>query len=250
MRRLLAPDGCPWDREQTLETLKPFLLEETYEVLEALDADEPRQHCEELGDLLLQIVFQAELRSRQGHFTVDDVVASIVNKLIRRHPHVFGDVRLGTAAEVLDQWTDLKQKEKPRRTLDGVPRALPALLRAQRLTDRAAQVGFDWPDAAGPRGKIDEEVGELDAATRAGERTRIRDELGDVLFAVVNLSRKLGIDAEEALRLAGDRFSARFAFVEDQLALRGKAPKEATLTEMDELWEAAKKSCQEAVLKK
>lgn len=242
MRRLLAPDGCPWDREQTLDTLKPFLLEETYEVLEALESGDPRQHCEELGDLLMQIVFQAELRAAQGHFTIDDVVHGIAQKLIRRHPHVFGERKLETSAQVLDQWAELKQKEKKRRTLDGVPVALPALLRATRLTERAAQVGFDWPDAQGPRTKVSEELGELDAATASGDRERMEAELGDLLFATVNLARKLGLDAESALRGATDRFVRRFVHVEDRLAERGKTPKESTLEEMDSLWDEAKRA--------
>ena len=172
MQRLLGPDGCPWDREQTLATLEPYLLEETYEVLEALAAGDPRAHCEELGDLLMQIVFQAELRAGAGAFTIDDVVRGIADKLVRRHPHVFGDRKLETSAQVLAQWTALKEKEKPRRALDGVPAAMPALARAARLGERAAQVGFDWPDAAGARAKLGEELGELDRAIGRGRRGR------------------------------------------------------------------------------
>jgi MazG family protein len=240
MRRLLAPDGCPWDREQTLETLKPFLLEETYELLEAMDGA-AGHHCEELGDLLMQIVFQAELRA--GEFTIDDVVRGIAKKLVSRHPHVFGDVKLDTSAQVLEQWSELKKKEKgARKTLDGVPRALPALARAAKLGERAAQVGFDWPDAAGPRAKIDEELRELDAAT---DPAAVQRELGDLLFAVVNLARKRGVDAEAALRGTIERFTARFGFVEERLAAAGRAPKHATLAEMDALWEEAKRALRE-----
>src|SRR5262249_44378749 len=160
----LAPDGCPWDREQTLGTLKSYLLEETYEVLEAIEEGSPREHCDELGDLLMQIVFQSALRARDEAFTIDDVVRSIRDKLIRRHPHVFGDARVKDSSEVLQQWAVLKDKEKaaagekPRRTLDGVPPALPALTRALRISERAAQVGFDWPDVAGCRDKVGEEI--------------------------------------------------------------------------------------------
>ena len=168
MQRLLAPDGCPWDREQTLDTLKSYLLEETYEVLEAIESGTAEEHCEELGDLLMQIVFQAELRRAEGKFTIDDVVRSIVDKLRRRHPHVFGDAKLETSAQVLAQWNQLKEKEKPRRTLDGVPVALPALARAARLGERAAAVGFDWPDVTGARDKLGEELRELDVAMTEG----------------------------------------------------------------------------------
>lgn len=241
MKRLLSPDGCPWDREQTLETLKPFLVEETYEVLDALEGGTPADHCEELGDLLMQIVFQAELRAAEGSFTIDDVVRSITDKLVRRHPHVFGDRKLDTSEEVLRQWSELKEREKPRRTLDGVPRAMPALARAQRLTERAADVGFDWPDAQGPRTKIDEELAELDVARRAQDAQAIQREMGDLLFACVNLARKLGVDAEAALRGATDRFTRRFEYVEDRLRERGRTPRDATLAEMDALWEEAKR---------
>ena len=239
MQRLLAPDGCPWDREQTLETLKPFLLEETYEVLEAIDGA-AAGHCEELGDLMMQIVFQAELRAARGEFTIDDVVASIDTKLRRRHPHVFGDAKAGTAAEVLTQWDEIKKTEKPRRTLDGVPRTLPALARAHKLTERAAIVGFDWPDVAGARAKVDEELGELDEAMTSADPERLRGELGDLLLSVVHVSRKLGIDAEAALAEATRRFRTRFEHVEDRLAEAGRTPKDATLAELDGLWDEAK----------
>jgi MazG family protein len=239
MKRLLAPDGCPWDREQTLGTLKSYLLEETYEVLEAIEEGTPAEHCEELGDLLMQIVFQAELRA--GSFTIDDVVKGIADKLVRRHPHVFGDVKLDTAGQVLDQWSKLKEKEKPRRTLDGVPRTLPALTRAHKLSERAAQVGFDWPDAAGARAKVAEECEEIDRAMAAGDRAAQEHELGDLLFAAVSLARKLGLDPEAALRAANARFTSRFEHIEDRLRERGKAPRDSDLAEMDALWDEAKR---------
>lgn len=245
MKTLLAPDGCPWDREQTLSSLKPFLLEETYEVLEALEGGAPEDHCEELGDLLMQIVFQAELREAEGAFTVDDVTRGIAEKLRRRHPHVFGDGKLETSAEVLAQWTELKKEEKkhaPRKTLDGVPLALPALARAARLGERAAAVGFDWPDATGPREKIKEELAELDQAMASGNPERVQAELGDLLFAVVNLARKLTQDPEDALRITLARFTQRFEFIEKALAAQNRSPKDATLAEMDLLWEQAKRS--------
>ena len=245
MARLLAPDGCPWDREQTLDSLKPYLLEETYELLEALEEEDPRAHCEELGDVLFQLVFQAALREAAGAFTMDDVIGGIADKLRRRHPHVFGEIKLETSEQVLKQWGELKDQEKVRRTLDGVPKAMPALARAQKLTERAASVGFDWPDAAGPRAKIDEEAAEVDEAVRAGDPVRVRAELGDLLFAVVNLARKHGVDAETALRETSDRFATRFAAIEDRLRDRGRTPRESTLAEMDALWHEVKASLTE-----
>jgi MazG family protein len=241
MKRLLAPDGCPWDREQTLTTLKTYLLEETYEVLEAIEQGTAAEHKEELGDLLMQIVFQSELRAATGEFTIDDVVRGIADKLVRRHPHVFADAKISTSGEVLDQWSKLKEKEKPRRTLDGVPKTLPALTRALKLSERAAQVGFDWPDAAGCRAKIDEELAEIDRAVVAGDSARVHDEIGDLLFAAVSFARKLGHDPEGALRATMDKFTRRFEYVEDELRARGKSPRESDLAEMDALWEQAKR---------
>ncbi len=242
MKRLLAADGCPWDREQTLASLKPYLLEETYELLEALDTGDVAHHREELGDVLFQIVFQSELRAAEGAFTIDDVARGIADKLVRRHPHVFGDTKVKDAAEVLDNWAAQKQKEKARRrTLEGVPHALPALARAQKLTERAAQVGFDWPDAVGPRAKIDEEVREVDLALASGDLDAAAAEIGDLLLATVNLARKVGIDAESALRGTVERFESRFEYVEDRLADRGKTPRASTLEEMDDLWNEAKR---------
>src|SRR5512139_4335901 len=189
MDRLRGPDGCPWDREQTLRTLRPYVLEETYEVLEAIDAGDPREHCEELGDLLLQIVFQAQLASEEKQFDFADVAEAISNKLVSRHPHVFGDSNVKDAEAVLRQWAALKRKEKEARgggqsVLEGVPREMPALARAERLTEKASRIGFDWPDAAGARAKVAEELAELDEAMASGDRARMEDELGDTLFAV------------------------------------------------------------------
>jgi MazG family protein len=240
MDRLLAPDGCPWDREQTLETLRSYLVEECYEVLEALEDGTAEDHREELGDLMFQIVFQSALRQRQGAFTIDDVVRGIADKLRRRHPHVFGDKKLETSAQVLDQWSELKQKEKPRRTLDGIPLHLPALTRALRIGERVAAVGFDWPDVAGSRAKVTEELAELDRAFLEGNPERMTDELGDLLFAIVSMARKLGLDPEAALRGTMRRFQARFAYVEDRLQEQGKKPRDSNLTEMDAFWDQAK----------
>ena len=246
MQRLLAPDGCPWDREQTLETLVPYLVEETYEVVDALAEGNADDHREELGDLLLQIVFQSELRFAEGKFGIDDVARGIVAKLVRRHPHVFGDIVAKDAEAVLSNWAKLKAAEKAEKgkhgALHGIPRSAPALLRATRAGEKAGAVGFDWPDADGPRAKIDEELRELDAARAHGDREEMQRELGDVLFAVTNLARKLGLDAEQALRDATDRFGRRFRHVEETLAAGGRAVADASPEEQDRLWEAAKRA--------
>jgi MazG family protein len=245
MARLRGPDGCPWDREQTLQTLRPYVLEETYEVLEAIDAGDPGDHCEELGDLLLQIVFQAHLASETGAFEFADVAEAISNKLVSRHPHVFGDADVRDAEGVLRQWAALKREEKKAKgkgdsVLEGVPREMPALARADRLTEKASRVGFDWPDPGGARAKVAEELAELDEALDRGDRDAVEHELGDVLFAVANLGRKVGVPPEEALRGAVARFVSRFSYVERELARRGVPHGEATLAEMDTLWDEAK----------
>jgi MazG family protein len=247
MARLRGPGGCPWDREQTLRTLRPYVLEETYEVLEAMEAGDPREHCEELGDLLLQIVFQARIAEEAGQFDFADVAEAIAGKLVRRHPHVFGNAQVKDAEGVMRQWVALKREEKAARgggrsVLEGVPRELPALARAERLTEKASRIGFDWPDAAGARAKVDEELGELDEAMAGGDPGRIEDELGDVLFAVANLARKLSLPPEEALRGAVGRFIARFEHVERELERRGIRHGTASLEEMDRLWDEAKRS--------
>jgi MazG family protein len=246
MQRLLAEGGCPWDREQTLETLVPYLVEETYEVVDAIAAGDAADHREELGDLLLQIAFQSELRFAEGKFGIDDVARGIVAKLVRRHPHVFGDVVAKDAGAVLANWAKLKAVEKAEKgkhgALDGIPRSAPALLRATRAGEKAGAVGFDWPDADGPRAKIDEELGELDEARRAGDRAHMQRELGDALFALVNLARKLGLDAEQALREATDRFATRFRHVETTLAAEGRAVSDANPEEQERLWQSAKRA--------
>jgi MazG family protein len=251
MERLRGPDGCPWDREQTMRSLRPYLLEESYEVLEAMESGDSREHCEELGDLLLQIVFQALLAREAGQFEFADVAEAISRKLVRRHPHVFGDAQVRDAEGVMRQWVALKREEKAERgggksVLEGVPRELPQLARAERLTEKASRIGFDWPDAAGARAKVDEELGELDRALASGDPRRVEDELGDVLFSVANLARKLSLPPEEALRGAVGRFIARFQHVEEELARRGVAPGDATLREMDDLWEQAKRRLEPA----
>lgn len=252
MDRLLAPGGCPWDREQTLDTLRPFLVEETYEVLDALARGDVAGHLEELGDLLMQVVFHAALRRAQGAFDFDAVANAISDKLVRRHPHVFGDAAgdpagVTTPAQVLAQWEEIKRAEKaaagarPGRALDGVKPG-PALARAQKLGAKASKVGFDWPGWEGSFDKIREEVDEVGAAARAPDAAARHHELGDLLFAVVNLARHLGVDAENALVDATARFQRRFEHVEDRLAERGKTPRSSTLEEMDALWDEAKRS--------
>jgi len=247
MDRLLAPAGCPWDREQTLDTLRPFLIEETYEVLDALSRGDVAGHCEELGDLLMQIVFQAALRAAQGAFDIDAVIASISDKLVRRHPHVFGDATgVTTSDQVLAQWEDIKRTEKaaagvrPDRILGGVKPG-PALARAQKVGAKAGKVGFDWPGWEGSFAKIEEEVREVAEAVRSDDAGAMHHEVGDLLFAVVNIARKLGVDAENALVDATSRFQRRFEAVEDSLAARGKTPQTSTLEEMDALWDDAKR---------
>ena len=248
MDRLLGPGGCPWDREQTLDTLRPFLVEETYEVLDALARDAAADHCEELGDLLMQIVFQAALRREQGAFDIDAVVASISDKLVRRHPHVFANVEgVDTPDKVLAQWDEIKAAEKAdkgtgkKRVLEGIPQG-PALVRAQKIGHRCGKVGFDWPGWEGSFAKVEEEVTEVLGAVRAQDSHQVHKEVGDLLLAVVNLSRKLGVDAENALLDATKRFEQRFAIVEDKLSDRGKTPQQSSLEEMDALWNEAKKS--------
>jgi MazG family protein len=245
MQRLLAPEGCPWDREQTLQSLLPYVVEETYEVVDAVTADSVPDHREELGDLLLQVIFQAELRSNEGAFGIDDVIAGIVEKLVRRHPHVFGNTVADTSGEVLSNWAKIKAEEKAKRgkkgALDGVPRSAPALVRAARTGEKAAAVGFDFPDTRGVREKLDEEISEFDAACDQGDRKAMANELGDVLFAVVNLARRLDLDPENALRAATDRFAHRFSFIEESLEKQGRKVGDASLDEQNLLWDEAKR---------
>ncbi len=248
MRRLLAPDGCPWDRSQTPDTLKRYVLEEACEVIDAIESGDVGHLREELGDLLLQVVFQAELARRDGTFGPDDVVEGIVEKLIRRHPHVFGDVAAKDAAEVLRNWEQIKAKEKGDRGLiEGVPRSLPALVRAQRVGEKVARVGFDWPSIEGAREKIGEELAELDAALAERDVAKIGEELGDLLFSVVNLARHVetpdggGVDAEAALRRTVDKFVHRFEHVERRVREEhGGFGAKPALETLDAYWNEAK----------
>ncbi len=252
MQRLLAEDGCPWDREQTIESLRPYVLEEACEVMDAIDSGDRRQLCEELGDLALQIAFHAELARREAAFGPDDVLLGICEKLVRRHPHVFAEVEVAGAEDVVRNWNAIKEQEKgPRALLDGIPHSLPALLRAHRTSEKVARVGFDWPDASGSRRKVEEEIAELDEAIASGDSSRIEHELGDALFALVNLARHQRIDPEVALRRTADRFAKRFAHVERRVRERhgdwprddrGKPTQGLPLDELDAYWEEAKRS--------
>ena len=251
MARLRAEGGCPWDRTQNLKSLRPYLVEETYEVLDEMDrvgeGGSWRALCEELGDLLFQIVFHAQLASEVGEFQLADVAAAISEKITRRHPHVFGTLRVEGAEEVLQNWARLKAEERRLKSgsegsvLEGVPRAAPALLRAERLTEKASRIGFDWPDVKSVREKLDEELLELDVAMASKDKDAVEHELGDVLFSLANLARHLASPAEDALRAANRRFTERFSAVERGLAAKGVPFGQATLAEMDALWEDAKK---------
>jgi MazG family protein len=257
--RLRAPDGCPWDRDQTLETLRPFVLEETYEVLEAIDRGDLAALREEIGDMIFEGVLLAQVCAERGEFTVADSVKSIADKLVRRHPHVFGDAERATSAdEVLGRWEEVKARERaastkadgPKTILGGVPRSLPALLRAHEMGTRAAAVGFDWERASDVIAKIEEEVAELreaaerltalpgPAGSEAAERHRrlVEEEMGDLLFAIANLSRKLGVEPESALRKADDKFARRFTELERRFADRGESLQQAGLARMEQEW--------------
>jgi nucleoside triphosphate diphosphatase len=244
MARLRAPGGCPWDREQTPESLRPYLLEEAYEVLDALDQAEPAAIREELGDLLLQIVFHSQLAAEAGHFTVADVAAGIADKLVRRHPHVFGDVTVRDAQDVVRNWTRLKAEERRQAGADGifvgVPRALPALARAQQLGEKARHVGFDWPDSSGVLAKLREELAELEGAIASGDPGAIAHELGDLLLTATSVARHFEVPAELALRAASDRFVARVERVEAAARARGASLTDLGPEELDRLWAEAK----------
>jgi tetrapyrrole methylase family protein / MazG family protein len=237
--------GCPWDREQTHRTLVPYLIEETYEVVEAIEGGDVDALCEELGDLLLQIVFHSQLATETGKFSVADVVDALSNKMVRRHPHVFGDAVIEDVDAQWRNWEKLKAQEKTgqkrKSRLDGIPKELGALQRGQRMQEKASRVGFDWPNVYGILDKLHEELTELAEARRdKQDDPRIREELGDVFFTLVNLSRALGIDAEQAMREANEKFHKRFFFMEERAAAGGKALSDLSLDELEELWQLAK----------
>jgi tetrapyrrole methylase family protein/MazG family protein len=245
MARLRSPGGCPWDREQTRTSLKPFLIEEAYEVLEAIEAGEPRAMAEELGDLLFQVVFHARIAEERGEFAMADVLRALIDKMVSRHPHVFGDAVANTPDEVLTQWEALKQKEatakgERRSVIDGVPRAMPSLVRAQRTQSKAARVGFDWPNARAAWEKVREEIDEAGEALAAGDSDRFREELGDVLFSLVNVARLSSIDAEDVMHGATEKFRRRFTEMEAELSAQGKSVDNVPQAELEQAWEAAK----------
>ena len=278
MARLRAPDGCPWDREQTFDTIKPYTLEETYEVLEAIDNRDWHELTGELGDLLLQVLFYSQMAREEGHFAIDDVLDRLSNKLVDRHPHVFGDVKADTPAEVLRNWEALKAEEKKKRldagggkkaentddaqsVLAGVSSKMPALLEAHKLSSRAAHVGFDWPEIEGLFEKLAEETAELREELKAAPikgpsgtgiagsgkpqvapelRARMEDEVGDLFFVLVNIARYLSLDPESALKKTNRKFKRRFQWMEERLRASGRGPQQASMNELEELWQQAK----------
>jgi MazG family protein len=246
MQRLRGPDGCPWDREQTIHSLRGFVLEETYEVLDAIDNDDHDALRGEIGDLLFEGVFLAQIESDEGRFTVSDSLSAITEKLVRRHPHVFSSTEgVDTAGKVVEQWEQIKAREQEdagarRALLSGVPKALPSLLRAYEIGTRVAAVGFDWARTEDVVDKIEEEVHELRAAVRDETRERAEEEMGDLLFSIANLARKLGIEPESALRKANEKFSTRFAALERRFEEQGRSVHDATLDEMEAVWSEIK----------
>jgi MazG family protein len=247
MRRLRDPEaGCPWDKEQTFATIAPYTIEESYEVADAIARDDMRDLKEELGDLLFQVVFHSRIAEEAGLFSFDDVAKGMADKLIRRHPHVFGDVSHRTADEQTVAWEQVKAEERRAKdkggVLDDVPVGLPALTRAAKLTKRAARVGFDWPTLGEVLDKLDEETRELKAEIDAGDVDKARAELGDLLFVMANLARKLEVEPEDALRLTNAKFVRRFEAIESALTAQGRTPEQSSLQEMDALWNAAKRT--------
>ena len=238
MKKLRAPNGCPWDREQTIESLKPYLLEETYETLEAMDIG-GEELKGELGDLLLNIIFQSLIKEEEGEFTIDDVAKKVSEKLIRRHPHVFGNVEVEGTTDILRNWDEIKKKEKEHQgrksILDGIPKIYPPLAKAYKLQKKAAKVGFDWKDEMGVFNKLEEELGEMKEAYEKNDRENLKEEIGDVIFTLVNLARKLDIDVVDSVMKTNNKFEYRFRYVEDNCNL-----KESTIEDMDRLWDEAK----------
>ncbi len=244
MSKLRGKKGCPWDKEQTTESLKPFLIEEAYEVIEAIDEKSPEKMKEELGDLLLQVVFHAQLAKERKEFDMEDILETLEEKLIRRHPHVFGDVSYEDAKEVLVQWEKIKKQEKANikreSMLDSVPKELPALLRAHRLQDKASRVGFDWKHINDVFAKVEEEIKEFKGAVEKKKADEIEDELGDIFFALVNVARFLEVNPEDALRKTISKFISRFRYIEEKAKEAGRELSDMTLEEMDKFWEEAK----------
>jgi tetrapyrrole methylase family protein/MazG family protein len=242
---LRSPNGCPWDREQNHQTLKKYLIEESYETLDAIDEGDPQALCDELGDVLLQIMLHSQIASEEGAFDIGDVISNLSAKMIRRHPHVFGDVAVQNSAEVVQNWDAIKAREregrqKPPSALDGVPRDLPALSKAMEISKRAVKVGFEWDRIEDVWAKVDEETEELRRAASEGDSTAVEEELGDLLFTLVNVSRWLQADPEDALRRMLNRFASRFHYMEERLAGQGRAMEDVPLSELDRLWTEAK----------
>lgn len=248
VRKLRSKDGCPWDREQTHESLKPYLLEEAYEVLEAIDSEDESLLCEELGDILLHVVMHSTMAEEKNAFSMEDVIEGISNKMVRRHPHVFGEVEVSSVSEVWENWDKIKKTEKNKgegddagSILDSVPQYLPALIRADKIQKRAARIGFDWDSVAGAWDKVHEELDEINEVINGdNNKEKLVEELGDLLFSIVNVTRKLEIDAEEALRLSISKFMKRFSYVEAELRDKGETLKHASVEELETLWDKAK----------
>jgi tetrapyrrole methylase family protein/MazG family protein len=246
VKMLRAPDGCPWDREQTIESLRGNLIEETYEVVDAMDSGDRAALCEELGDLLLQVVFQSQIADEEGSFTFDDVSKGIADKLVRRHPHVFGDVQADTSDEVLRNWEKIKKTEKggdtPRSLVDGIPKHLPALSKAHLVQKRVAKVGFEWDEIGGVVAKLEEELAEVKEAMAQQDAAAIREELGDLLFSTVNLNRYLGHDSEELLNENIAKFMRRFQSLENRLHAESRELENCSLDELEAVWQSVKKA--------
>jgi tetrapyrrole methylase family protein/MazG family protein len=242
VERLRGPEGCPWDKEQTRKSLKPFLIEELYELLEALDENEPEKIKEELGDLLFHIVFHCRLSQEIGQFNIDDVIKKIIDKMVSRHPHVFGKGEIKTSEAVLEKWEEVKRQERKigESVLEGIPKGLPALLRAQKLQCQVSKVGFDWERIEDVFKKLDEEIGELKRALNKKDQAAVEDEIGDILFVLVRISNFAGVNPEDALRKTISKFTQRFRHIEKRASEQGKRLSDMTLKEMDVLWEEAK----------
>jgi MazG family protein len=243
MARLRGPGGCPWDRKQTLETLKPFIIEEAYELVDSIDSGAIDSIREELGDLVLEALFVSQICAEEGKLTMEQVLTALEDKLVRRHPHVFGTRPAADADEALGRWEDIKAREKEEKSaslLHDVPRALPALKRAAKLSARAARVGFDWPSVADVLRKLEEELRELERAHGAGDASAVAEEVGDLLFVVANLARHLGVDPEQALEATNRKFVTRFRHIEERLRAEGRSVEEASLEELEAFWTEAK----------
>jgi len=245
MTRLRGPDGCPWDRKQTLPDLKPYVIEEAYEVVDAIDRDDRASLAEEVGDMMLEAVFIAEVTREEGSFDIYDAITAVHDKLVRRHPHVFGDVQANDAEEVLVNWEKLKNEERKsenKSLMAGVPQSMPALLKASRLTEKAARVGFDWRRTEDVFAKLDEELAEVHEAIASGDSQKVHDEIGDLLFTIANIARKLNVNPEEALQSTNRKFTRRFESMESAVRAEERNLDQLSLEEMDALWNDAKNS--------